>query len=66
MRLEPDAVASPVEEGVPEAGPGDRLARGRVDRLGRYPGPDRGAGGLLGVEQDLVVRGELGRGSPIA
>jgi hypothetical protein len=61
VRLEPDAVAGPVEEGRAEAGPGDRLARGRVDRLGGHAGPHRGAGRLLGVVQDLVVRGELGR-----
>src|ERR1019366_5363508 len=55
--LEPDSVAGTVEEGGPEAGLGDRLPR----RPGGHPGPHRGARGLLGVVQDLVVGGELGR-----
>ena len=53
VRLQPDPVTGPVEERLAVPGRGDRLARGRVDRLRRHPRPDRGASGLLGVNSTL-------------
>ncbi len=55
-----DPVPGPVEERLAVPGRGDRLARGRVDRLRGHPRPHRGARRLLGVVQHLVVGGELG------
>src|SRR5580658_10307374 len=59
--LQADPVTGAVEERLAVAGLGDRLAGGRVYRLGGDARPDGGACRLLGALQDLVVGREFGR-----
>ena len=61
VHLQADAVPGAVDEVLAVAGRGDRLPGRGVHRLRADARPDRRAGGLLGVLEHLVVRGELRR-----